>query len=221
MKRRVTKQMMVFSGLMAAVALTVVAYQAGAQRGQKSEPTAVATVDLDRVMDGLDERAAAERDINALRAEFESQDRQKQAEIEQMRQTLEDIVDDEARRKKRDDIDLKTLELLAWRQVKSEQMDVERTLLLQDLYRKIAEAIGEQAQANGHDLVLVDDSSSDFSYNPDARLSREMQLRQQIGSRRMLWGAERIDMTEDLIVRMNNAYQSGAGMATGNAGQTP
>jgi Skp family chaperone for outer membrane proteins len=221
MMHRMTIQSKVFGGLLVAVLLTGVAYQAGAQRSTRAEPTAVATVNLSLVLEGLEERASAERVIESLRAEFEAQDKQKQADIEQLEQTLADIVDDEARRKKRDDIDLKTLEFLAWRRVKSEQMDLERTLLLQDLYKKISAAIQEQAVANGYELVLVDDSSSDFTYNPELRLSREMQVRQQIVSRRMMWGSDRIDMTEDLIVRMNNAYQSGAGMATGTGGQTP
>ncbi len=219
MSNRTTKQSMVFAGFVAAGVLMVFAYQAGAQRGTRARPTAVATVNLTKVLEGLEERAAAERDLEAMQLEFKKQDEARMAEIDEMEATLEDIIDAQAKLKKRDDIDLKTLEFLSWRRVKAEQLDVEMALLLQDLYRKIATSIDEQGKANGYDLVLVDDSSSDFSYNPDARVSREIQVRQQIVSRRMLWGAEEIDMTEDLIVRMNNAFQSGS-MATGN-GQSP
>jgi len=202
-------QTKVFGGLLAAVLLTVIGYQAGAAKFLLAEPTAVATVNLAQVLEGLDERAQAERDLEAMRNRFRDQDEQKQAELKAMEQELEDLVDPETRKQRREELELKQLEYLAWRQVKVNQMDVERSLRLQSLYRKITEAIEQQSQAEGYDLVLVDDSSNDFSFNPESRMSREDQIRQQIIGRRMLYGTETIDLTEELIVRMNNAFRAG------------
>lgn len=207
--RRMTTQTKVFGGLLAAILLAAIGYQAGAVRALLAEPTAVATVNLSKVLEGLEERGQAERDLEAMRERFRAQDEQKQADLKSLEQQLQDIVDPAKLKEARENLELKQLEYLAWRQVKADQIDVERAVRLQNLYRKITAAIAEQAAAEGYDLVLVDDSSSDFTINPEARISREEQVRQQIIGRRMLYGTETIDLTEPLIVRMNNAFRAG------------
>ena len=65
------------------------------------------------------------------------------------------------------------------------------------------------AESEGYDLVIVDDSKAPFTENPDARVSREGHILQQIAVRRIMYANPMIDITQDLIVRMNNANNAG------------
>ena len=67
---------------------------------------------------------------------------------------------------------------------------------------------GDDRPAVG-DLVLVDDSAGELGINPQSQLNRETQITQQMVSRRVLYAGDAVDITDQLITRMNNAYQSG------------
>jgi hypothetical protein len=45
--------------------------------------------------------------------------------------------------------------------------------------------------------------------NPESRASRESQVTQQLFSRRVLYADPVVDITDELVERMNNAYKSG------------
>lgn len=201
-------------GLAVTIAVALFAYTAGAARMLRAQPTAVATVNLSKVLEGLEERGVAERALETLSLSFKAQDDAKVEEIKAQEQQLTDIVDSAAKAAERDKLELRKLQHLAWQRVKVEQLDIEQSLQLQDLYKKITTAIAELAQTEGYDLVVVDDSSTDFSYNPEARVPRDTQTRQQIIGRRVLWRNDAIDITDALIQRMNNAYKAAAGKAS-------
>lgn len=221
--KRNTIRMGVGFGLAVTIVVALFAYSAGAARMLRAQPTAVATVNLTKVLEGLEERAAAERALTTMSEGFKVQDEAKIKDIQTMEQQLQDVVEAAAKTTKRDELELRKLQHLAWQRVKMEQLDIEQSLQLQDLYKKITSAIADLSQTEGYDLVIVDDSSTDFSYNPDARMPRDMQTRQQIIGRRVLWRNDAIDITDALIQRMNNAFKAAAGKAsttnTNGAGQ--
>ncbi len=57
--------------------------------------------------------------------------------------------------------------------------------------------------------MIVDDSQGDLGTTEDSRLSREAQVRQQIAARRVLYSAPVVDVTDQLIIRMNNEFKAG------------
>jgi hypothetical protein len=68
-------------------------------------------------------------------------------------------------------------------------------------------AVKSMADADHIDLVLVHDGVQDIQTNPDPEAPpQELQVRQQIAMRRIAFAAPRIDRTQDVIIRMNNAY---------------
>ncbi len=171
-------------------------------------PTAVAKINLTRVLEGLNQRAAAEQAVNDMRLAMNSEDQQRQGELRQMQEALAERSG-EALRSAEDELAMKLLQYQAWLKVSDQQLDVESSLQLRSLYRTIRIAVESLAEAEGYDLVVVDDSSSEFAMNPQASLSRQMQVRQQIVGRRVLYGRDAIDITDELIVRMNNAWEAG------------
>ena len=63
-----------------------------------------------------------------------------------------------------------------------------------------------QARAEGYDeIVLVDDSASEIRTENNAQVSLQAQVLQQISTRRVLFAKNTIDITDQVIVRMNNA----------------
>ena len=200
------------TGIMVAVALaTTFAYQAMATRSLFMAPTTVVVVDLPAVLGGLQQRSAAETELAAMGERIKAEGEKWQAELEAMNTQFEEIpeTDIAARDALEDKFARKALEFQEWQRYKAEQADIEKSLLMQDLYRQIREAISEMAEIEGYDIVLMDDSEQELILNPEARISRDGQVRQQIRSKRVLFSKPAVDITEELIERMNNEFAAG------------
>jgi Skp family chaperone for outer membrane proteins len=113
------------------------------------------------------------------------------------------------RRAMQEDLAALSFEFQAWVRFAADKMDVERSLLMRDLYRSVKAAVKTMAEAEGYDIVIVDDSQGELLTSDEARVSREAQVRQQIAARRVLYTAPTVDVTEQLIVRMNNEFKAG------------
>ena len=184
-------------------------YEVVASRSAQPRSCAcVVTVALPTVLEGLDERDEAVRKLRALAEGMELEDDARQASLRAKREELDELpaADLDGREKVTEDLALMALEYQAWRAYATEQLDIEKSLKLRDLDRKIVAAIAELARVNQYDVVLLDDSGQELVVNADAQVSREIQIRQQIMSRRMLYGSPAADITDELIERMNNAH---------------
>ncbi|MCH2134027.1 MAG: OmpH family outer membrane protein [Phycisphaerales bacterium] len=196
--------------VIAGVALGI-SVQAGAARRAMMEPTIVATVDINRVREGLSERVDAQAGLVAKAQQIEAENTERISKIEEIQAELADVVDPARREELQDDLDMHLVRAAAWREYIKQQLDIEKSLLLQDLYRKITEAVTEVAELEGIGLVLINDSNLTVQTISDSKVARELQVRQQISSRRIIYAAPTIDITEQLVVRMNNAYASAQG----------
>ena len=76
------------------------------------------------------------------------------------------------------------------------------------MWRTMYDAIRDQvvtlAKADGWDIVLVNDSLGELKLSDNVNASREQQVLTQILNRRMLYAGSSTDITEQLIVRINN-----------------
>ncbi len=196
--------LLVIVGLTASITFRAVAHRPGAT------PVTLATVDIVRVLGELNQRADAEAELRTFVAEIEEEDTRRLEELRGLEQQLETLpVGSPERRALEDDIERRLLNLQYWYQLQREKQDVEISLILQDLYRVITEAIAELAAVEGYDVVIVNDSVGEMSFNPDAGVPREAQIRQQISGRQLLYVREGVDITDDLIQRMNNRHDAG------------
>ena len=87
------------------------------------------------------------------------------------------------------------------------ELEVEKAIQLQDLYRSMRAAIEALSTAEGYDLVLVDDSSDELPFERESRMSPQVQVLQQIATRKILYRNSALDITIDLATRMNNQYR--------------
>ena len=168
-------------------------------------PSAGYVVDLGRLLEGLDEREQLEKD---LQARIET--RQKQ--LDEVRKQMNDVREElaiEARGSEpyRERV-REMLELEATAKVRQETLQtiiaVEKGTMLVDLYAKISEAAQTVAEREGYDAIVIDDSKGDLPQQPTEQVAL-----QQILSRRVLYAAPRIDVTDNLRTLMNNQWRAG------------
>jgi len=210
------KSLNVSSILLIAVLLAIIGYQAVGERPLLRQNTIVATVNLQQVINGLEQRDEAVRKLQQMQTQFQEERSARESEIESMRDQLQEWVENadetqplppEAQRLEEQMV-LKHLRYQAWMRFMNDKFDVEYSLMLQDLFRTVRNAAGRMADVEGYDLVLLDDSEAELTVNPDSRLSREAQVRQQMTARSILHARDSIGITADLIERMNNEYRT-------------
>jgi Skp family chaperone for outer membrane proteins len=176
-----------------------------------ADNTVVAVVNPTQVLEGLVERAEAEAQLRAKFEELKAQANARTSEIRTLQEQLEGVTDATARESLLDTIDAKGVKAIAFDQFAARQFDVDLALLQQDLYNRIVLSVGELAQANGIDIVLVNDNAIPIQVNPELRVPRATQVEEQIAQRRVMFAAGSVDVTEALILRMNNAHSERTG----------
>jgi Skp family chaperone for outer membrane proteins len=194
--------------LIAAVCLVMaatglLAYQAGA-RVAMATPSVVAVVDLTKVIASLnqfgDGKARIEQQQEKLRGDYEK----KVAELKAMEAGLKDLTGD-AQDQAVDAMRLKQIEMQSWMSLSDRDVETERALLWQAVYREVKATIAQIAEAEGYDLVLVNDSGGEVTYERQSQVPYSQQVMARIAERRTLYAGKTVDITEKLILRMNNA----------------
>jgi len=193
------------------VLVALVAVPALGVRGFLARPTAVATVSVSRVMEALNQRAAAEAELREMAVDMQGQDTVWTGALERLRNELKEIpaADIAARRAKEEETAQQALEMQAWRMFATEQIDIEKSLMLRELDRSIKASIAQLAQSNGWDIVLIDDSKIELVVDAKMKASREDQVKLQLRTRRIIFADPMVDITDELIERMNNAFNAG------------
>lgn len=170
-------------------------------------PTSVATIELNRVLAGLNQRTSAEADLQVRRDRIRTEGESRKKNIDDLRTRLEAATGPE-RESLQEDIVLGELGNDGWLQFELAQLDIEKALLMENLYRQIKVATEELARAQGYDLVLINDADEPFAFSNQSKMPRESQLRNQIASRRVLFANNTVDISDDLVQRMNNSFNA-------------
>ncbi len=129
----------------------------------------------------------------------------RQASLEARIKELEAITDEAESAKAREDLILMRLRFEEWGRLKQLELDREKSLRWQTLYRAVRDEAARLAEAEGYEVVLVNDSLGPLSVSREIEMSQEQQVKLQIEARRLLYAAKATDITEQLVVRMNNA----------------
>ena len=191
------------------ILLAVVAgYEVFAGRAAAPGPTVVAVVRIGPLFDGLKQKADAEGDIDRLRSEIETEVQTRQAVIEALKEEHSNTVDATERETLADEIALETLKNDFWLQTAKREHELDKAVRLQDLYKKIFDAIQTLALTEGYDLVIVDDSGDALPFDRSSRIVPQVQVLQQLARRKVLFVNPTLDITEDLIMRMNNEFNA-------------
>ena len=178
-------------------------------------PARVAVVDLVKVIERLNERSDWEVQIAALGKKIQEEFASRRKAIEDMAKQMEQAADGE-RNAIRDRVAFEQLQFEQWEQIKKIEVDRERALMWQSMYRNVRSESQKLADAEGYDIILVNDGVGEIQLQRESKTPLEAQAQEQIVRRRVLYAGKSTDVTDQLVVRMNNARAANAGKPAGD-----
>ncbi len=201
-----TKTRMLTTISIASILITaLLAWTAGASSSRPpAQPTAIATVDIMSVIEGLNER-------DVLKAELEARTEARQEQLNSVVKQLEaldaDIQmlkqgTDQHREKMQEGIELQALAKTR-RDVLSQIVSIDNGTVMQKLFVKIETAVKDISEREGYDIVLFDDTS--FEVPAD---SPNQDVVRAIITKSLIYRHDSIDITQQVITLMNNEYSA-------------
>lgn len=178
------------------------------------QPAAMASIDLLKMLDKLVERAEMEASMQAMLGRVEDEFKRRSEDLQARAKEADTLKEPTARQARRDELALEQLRLKEWFTLQRTQWDREYALRWEGLFRNIVAEAGRLAESQGYDYVVVNDGLADFRADPRSQQPVSQQITEQIMRRRLLYCAKKDDVSDELILRMNNArtgsQQSGA-----------
>ncbi len=169
----------------------------------KGQPTAVAVVDIQIVFESLKEKVQIEADLKSRLEQLNMDEEGQKQELQELRSDLEILAPDTpAFNEKQNALEQKAIELQTWRAFHTQKLNHERGLQVERLYRKTLDGIGRVAQQNGYEIVLFKEKPADFRGAKPEALNTLIQVR------KVLWSADKLDLTDEVIQLMNNQYSN-------------
>lgn len=169
-------------------------------------PGEVATIDINKVLDNLDERVARETELKAFFTELENGVRAYEAELEQAREDLKLLqAGSQQFKNKRNQIVRLQLKIEGEAQLARALADERRKIMHMELFQKIVAATGEYADREGTCIVMNDDSNVEI---PIDEISGN-QLQAAIVGRRIIYACPDADISMFVAEMMNNQYRAG------------
>lgn len=197
----------------AALAVGAASWRAGAQQGAATAER-VATVNLTRLVDLIDERQTREDELKAF---IEEQNRAIQEKGEMLELAQADLValpeGSSARRRKAEEVAQLRIELEVKGRFAEQLIDRRRAEVFADLFEKMRNAAAEVARQQGYGLVLNNDAGGDIPHDS------ESQIRAVMAGRRILYAADGSDITDAVARLMNNDWNSGRAANAGGRGR--
>lgn len=164
-------------------------------------PTAVAVVDLVALFDALKEKMQIEADLKARLDKVMQEEEERKTALKKMQDDLSILAPaTPAFEQKQNELEKGAIEMQAWMKFENNKFNRERAVRIEALYRKMLEAIGQVAKQNGCDVALFKERPVNFSN------AKPEDLQRLIESRKVLWSADELDLTEQVVQKMNNEY---------------
>lgn len=190
-----------------------VALSAAATAGAQAPALPVATVDLARVFDKATERSDFDVQMSMLQKQIQDELAARQKTFNEDAKRLKEMTDPAQAAERaalEDRLRLDEIRLREWVRSKQMEIDREKALAFQKIYRSLRDECAKLAADEGYQLILVNDSVREIRVRPanEDQRPQEVQVQEQIGDRKVLFAAKSVDITEKLILRMNNARQS-------------
>jgi Skp family chaperone for outer membrane proteins len=169
-------------------------------------PTPVGVVNMATLFDRLNESAEWDVKIRNLEGRIADEAQTRVRELESMGKEVEAMAEGTDKERTLDALRLKRLQAEQWKVMKELELDREKSLKWQAVYRSVREGAAKLAEAERFELIIVDDSKIEIQTqrSKDAP-PLETQAQSQISQLRVLHAAKSIDVTEKLIVQINNS----------------
>lgn len=189
--------------------VALVGWRAGAESSENrslAAPTVVATVDVERVFAALEELKSLN---DSLGKRVEGRNAELKAlgdQIDSFKAELEQLPTNDVQHRR--DLVVRLAEAEELRKAKlgiyKRLIDLEQGEIIQALYLKFLAAVEETAGKQGCDLVLFDNRAIEVPQNvPQSAVNDAIQAKS------ILYASNGLDISDQVIVLMNNKYQTG------------
>ena len=173
---------------------------------QDTKGTKVAVVNLNKVFNTIDEVKALNEKLQKDKEDYDREQKTRTAGIDKLQNELEQLnPDSEQYDNKNKELLNAKAQLQAWYEVMNADLQHRKKVQMKTLIDKIQIAVGDVAQQRGIDLVIAD-QSIELPANLDS--VNWDQLRALINQRNILYAAKGVDITEAVILQLNNKYHS-------------
>jgi Skp family chaperone for outer membrane proteins len=168
-------------------------------------PPIIATVNLEVVYNGLEERKTKETEFEAKQLEFKTKLDALQASITEDRKKYDTMPAGPQKKALGQTLIRNALQLKFDGEYAEQFLDQMYGEMLREMYDKISAACRELSVKNGYTMVLTDDSSMQIRGSGRAEVNRMISLK------RMLYVDPAHDVTKELVDMMNNQFNAGGG----------
>ena len=169
-----------------------------------SRPAVVAYIDISRVFENLAELADHQNRFNQRLQNISTRDEQFRAQLRQIEEEMEGLAaTSEAYQNMLVRFEEIAINRDVFLRVQERTANRDIVLILSNTYQKVRREVAAYAQANGIDLVIFNDSVLPF----EAQSKPEVD--QQIAARRVIYAADHMNITDEIIVLMNNKHHAG------------
>lgn len=197
----VSKRTSIFIAAAAVITVGFAAVQAN--NLLKGTPTAVAVVEVQRVIDSLKEKVSIEAQMQQHNDQVQKEKTDRENEVKQLQSELGLLTPGtENHRKKLEVAEKKVIELNAWLQYENNKLVRERGTQIEGLYKKMLNAIADVAKTNGYQAVLFAEGPAEFRAENPQQLSTLIQIR------KVLYYDPTMDITDLVTTKMNNDFQN-------------
>ncbi len=187
----------------AIVSLLLVGYVT-AQNAVPKTKTSVAVVDIKKLFDSLKQKAQAEADMQAQQAKLNLELAGKKDAIAKIKTELGVLpVGSPSYLSKQELYEQKSLELQAWATLQQRKVKRANVVQTESLYKKMLKSIEDIGKAGSYDLVLYKERPLNLTGIKSEQVSAVLQ------SRKVVYAADRLDITDMVIRKMNNDFKNG------------
>jgi len=197
-----------------AILVALVGYQTFGNHAGPIQPAIIATFDLEKTFNALEEKKQAFDDLVKTAEGMQAKGEEQSKALKQMNEDLKDLVEGAPKfRELMAKLAEGTQNYRAYMDYCKLKIDSERARALKRIYLDIRHAVEQMANENHYSVVFVDDSIALIPVGTEEETNR------QISARRIVYTSPEVDITDELISRMNKAYKPPIGAASQPASQ--
>ncbi|MCK4602642.1 MAG: OmpH family outer membrane protein [Phycisphaerae bacterium] len=165
--------------------------------------TSVAVCDVAKVLNNYQRTKRHVAELEEEKASFEAEDDKKIKAIQNLQAEMEDLKEGSKEYERRlYEIQRLTIEHEAWVKVRQGLLIRKRNRMMVQMYKQILEMTGRVAKERGIDIVLFLD---DVEIPEGASTKMVAQL---LPQRKVLYSTEKVNLTDTVLMRINEAYRS-------------
>ena len=183
--------------LIVALSALGLGYRATARSVDSRPPTVVVVFNLQQVFDNFVDRAILGAGYKELEAKVEIERKRREEHVQSLIAAYEE-VGDEDKDALFDQIQQAVGEAEKYVEFTEREKDIEKSIILQSLFRDIKDSVATIATANNYDLVIASDEGLELNSNIPSRIADE-----KISMHRVFYANKRIDITEQIVTQMN------------------